>query len=424
MKFPVNSHTLKIIGIALLAGVIICVCLNLRVFNLFLLDDFVEAKVVNHMSNFAGRGSFDSHLRIVLIPEKENKGKAPWGDSDRKHREFFAQLIRAMTTAKAKVLAFDAVLDGKSEFDQELGNAITAARKAGLKVIVGTERDLNGKVASEIPAELNQPEWGLVEVGAYQGNENDGKPIRAMKLGEVDSANASGVVPSLALRVVMDSQSLVPDLQPEWNRLLLYSDQAKQQLWRTVPLERGQYMILDQASANDLYTARVDAQRIFDDFNDSQALSEKYKDAIVLVGYEMGEAKPIPAGGTRLGVELHATTVSNILQQVFIYKLPLIYSYIIVFIMALLAAVMYTPVGKWLDYKVEFTVPWIQKQVRLPLGVVIIGALYLGVFFVLFMFRRIYLDLTYHLAALVLSYGMLWLWWKNFAPDEGWHLDY
>jgi len=419
MKFQISPRTWKILAIAVVAGIVVGILLNVRLFNFFLVDDFLEAKAIDHMSNFAGRGGFSPHVKIVVIRTEDHHGPAPWGDGDKKHRQYFGQLIRAMTTAQAKVLAFDVVFDGKSDqFDNEVGSAIAEAKKAGLSVIVGADKYVNSKLDPEIPAEFNQPNWGLINVGAYRGNQNDNKPIRAMKLAEVEGGNVLAVVPSLALRIVMDSQALVPELQSDLNQLFLYSDEARKQLSRTIPLDRGKYMILDQASRSDLDGATVDAQRIFDDFNDAQALSQKYKGAIVLVGYEKGESRPIRAGETRLGVELHATTVSNILERVFIYKLALIYSYVIVLIMALLAGLMYTPAGKRLAHKVETPIPFTTRHVSLPVGVLIVAAVYLLVAVLLFMFRRIYLDVPYHLAALLLSSGGLWLFRKKLDPEK------
>jgi CHASE2 domain-containing sensor protein len=136
----------------------------------------------------------------------------------------------------------------------------------------------------------------------------------------------------------------------------------------------------------------------------------------------MGESVPIRAGGTRLGVELHATAVSNLLRRVFIYKLKMIYSYFIVFLMALLAGLMYTPLGKWLDYKVTLPIPRID-QWPIPVGLVIIAALYLIVAIMMFMFLRFYLDVLYHVGALGLSYVFIWLILKKLAPQDYWGLD-
>lgn len=409
---------LKILVVVLVAAFITCVFLNLRVFNFLFVEDWFEARAVNHMSNFVGRGPFDPNIKIVVIREKQHEGLAPWGDSDRKHRQFFTQLIRAMTTAQAKVLAFDVAFDGNSaDLDQEFGKAVADARASGLTVIVGAERYANGKITPEIPAAFNQPKWGLITVGAYQGNEESQGPIRAIKLAEMDVANGSAIVPSLPLRIVMDSRAFEPELQEEWNRLLLYSDQAKQKLSETIPLERGKYLFIDQASPSDLDNATVDAQRIFEDFNNPDVLRKNYQNAIVLVGYEMGESRDVLAGGKRLGVQLHATAVSNILRQVFIYRLYLIYSYAIIVMMALLALLMDTPVGRRLKFKVEVGIPWTDIKVNVPLGLVIMGGVYLIIAILTFMLWRIYLDVPYHLAALVISYFLLWLVFTKLFPQ-------
>ena len=417
MKFPISPRARKIVAIALLAAVITCVLLNLRVFNFLFIEDWFEARAVNHMSNFMGRDPFDPNVKIVLIRQEKHDGNAPWGESDRKHREFFGQLIRAMTTAQAKVLAFDVAFDGNSaDFDQEFGKAVADARAGGLTVIVGAENYVNGKITPEIPTAFNQPKWGLITVGAYQGNEETPGPIRAIKLADIDVANGGAVVPSLPLRIVMDSQAFEPELQEEWNRLLLYSEKAKQQLDRTIPLERGKYLFLDQASPSDLKTATVDAQRIYEDFNNPEALRKNYQNAIVLVGYEMGDLKDVLAGGKRLGVQLHATAVSNILNRVFIYKLALFYSYAIIVVMALLALLMDTPLGKRVKFTVEVQIPWTNWKPNVPLGLVLMSVVYLIIAILTFMYWRIYLDVPYHLAALCLSYFLLWLLFTKLFP--------
>lgn len=412
-----NSRTLKVVAIALVAAAVTCFLHNLRVFNFFLIEDFFEAHAIDHMSNFAGRGAFDPNVKIVVIGKDQLDGPAPWGDLDKKHRKFFGELIKAMTVAKAKVLAIDVAFDGKSdEFDRQFGQAVAEAKANGLAVIIGADGYANGKTDPEIPVDFNQPDWGLITVGAYQGSEDRNQPIRAVKLADNDGGV---VVPSLPLRAVMDAQSFVPELQVEWNRLLLYSDAAKQQLAETVPLERGKYLFIDQASLRDLENATVSAARIYEDFNNPEELRKKYQNAIVLVGYEIGESRDVLAGGQRLGVQLHATAISNILRQVFIYRLSLIYSYAIIVVMALLALLMDTPVGRRLKFTVEITIPWTSVKVNLPLGLVVMGVVYLIIAVLTFMFWRIYLDVPYHLAALCISYFLLWLiFTKLFPPPE------
>lgn len=414
MKLPVSARARKIVALG--TALVVCVLLNMRALNVVFIDDMFEEYAIPYMSNFMGGVPFHPNVKIILIKKDQHDGAAPWGEINSKHRKFFAQLIRHMTAAKAKVVAFDIAFDEKSpEFDKEFGEAVAEAKKNNLTVIVGADDYVDGKLVPEIPEEFNKPEWGLIFVGSHQGQENEDKPIRALRLADIDGENADVLIPSLPLRVVMDSQSWVPELQPEWNQLLLYADPQKQQLKQTVPLDRGKYLFLEQASQKDLIAATVDAQRVHDDFQDPNAL-RKYQDAIVLVGYEMGDRKRVQAGGTRLGVELHATAVSNILRQVFISKLYLIFSYLIVFVMALMALLMDTPLGQRLKYSVPLQIRGTNINIPVPIGLVIMGAIYLTIAMLVFKVWRIYLDVPYHLAALGLSYALLWLIFTALAP--------
>jgi CHASE2 domain-containing sensor protein len=416
MKLPKPPRVVNMLAVAVLAAIAVCVLLNLRALSLLFIPDLFEARAINYMSNFGGSSAFDPNVKIVLIEKDPHDGPAPTGDLDRKHRKFFAELIKAMTLAKAKVLAFDVSFDGKSaDFDKDFGQAVREAKANGLTVIIGADSFANGKLDPEIPADFNQPEWGLIKIGSYQGAESDNGPIRAVKLADNFSGN---VVPSLPLRAVMDSQSFVPELQVEWNRLLLYTDKERQKLANTVPLERGKYLLIDQASLRDLEAATVTARRIYEDLNNPEELKKKYENAIVLVGYEFGESRSVLAGGQRLGVQLHATTISNILQRVFIYKLYLIYSYVIILVMALLALVMDTRVGKRLKFIVEVRIPWTEQKVPVPLGLVIIAGIYLLIAIFVFMRWRFFLDVPYHLAALGLSYLLLWIIFTKLFPRK------
>jgi len=296
-------------------------------------------------------------------------------------------------------------------------------------VIVGIDEYRDGKTIPEIPVEFSQPEWGGIWVG---GSQREGDPIRTLLLAENSTANdpsgnpASITVPSFALKVVMDSQqpALVPELQEFNNRLLLYSDNSKKELVKIVPLQRGQNLIIDQASPKALEVARVDPQVIYDNFQDEASLQQKYKDAIVLLGYEAGDEQQVLPSGRRFGVEIHATAVSNILHDVYIYKLILIYSYLIIIGMALIAALMYTQFGGWLDHKIYCPLPWTETKLPIPVGLIVIGAIYLLVAFLTYRYTKVYLDVSYHLFALLVSYFFLWLFLKKlYPPDDSWSLE-
>jgi CHASE2 domain-containing sensor protein len=375
--FPLKNFTSKVLAIAFGAGLIVCVMLNLRMLNLLFLEDRVEAFAVQYMSNFVRPRVFDKKIRIVVIGNDPHKGEAPSGNLTKEHRKFFADVITAMTKGQAKVVAFDVAPDGPSEFDSAIGQAIANARSVGLKVIFAVDGYDNGQTDPIIEKEFNQPGWGTIGVGGYKTG-----PIRTIRLAENKTASDSSgkpspiTVPSLPLKIVMESTepSLAPELQEHLSRLLLYSDNSKQKLVKTIPLVADTDLIIDQASESELQLARFTAQSIYDDGKDKDTLIRKYKDAIVLVGYEHKDEWPVAPFGKRLGVEIHATAVSNILNDVYVHRLALIYSYLIVLVMAVVAALMYTRFGKWLDYKVEFPLPWTQTKLPVPIGLIIVAA--------------------------------------------------
>jgi len=424
----ISKRTGAILLSCFVASIIAFFLATVHFLNLLLIEDRVQSRSIRFMRNFVGSKEFDKKLKIILI-RKDQQGDAPRGDINKSHRKFFGDLVKAMKDAEARVLAFDISFDGKSEFDKAFfGEAVSEAERNKLKVIVGVDSYVNGKTDPELPRDLSNPRWGIIIVGGSQG---DDSPIGTVKLADLPEANnnsgITSVVPSLALRVVMETEepALVPYHDLSNNRLILYRDGASRDVVKSIPLERFNDLLIDQLTQNELNLARVDAHRIYQDLNDIDSLKANYKDAIVLVGYEDGEEKAVLSGGTRLGVELHATAVFNLLHNIFIFKLAPIYNYLIILLMAFLAALLYTPVASWLDYKVNLPIPKTDLKVPIPLTIIIIALIYLVVAFLVYKQTRTYLDICYHLLALGISYGLSWAVLKIWFPvkEKGWTLE-
>jgi CHASE2 domain-containing sensor protein len=401
----IDARTWVILLVSIATSILVFALATIHLLNVFLLEDSVQTRSVRYMRNFVDRSAFDGKTKIILIPESQ-QSDGPFGDIDKKHREFFANLVTAMAQARAKLLAFDMAFEGKSAFDAAFGNAIALADKNNLKVIVGVDSYTSGQTDPVIPSELNKPRWGTILVGGYQG---DSGPISSMKLAEPDNNPGSPVIPSLALRIVMET--VEPPLVAEFDRgqqnLLLYSASPNRQLIKSIPLERQRNLFLDQIPEDEIGRARIEARKVFDEVKDPD-VAKKYEGAIVLVGYEQGEARDVMSGGKRLGVELHATAVSNILHDAFIYKLGPGYNYLLILLMAFLGASLHTSIGKWLDFKVPIPIPKTQLTIQVPLGLIMLGFLYLIAAFLIYKLTKMYLDVCYHLAALALSYLAIW----------------
>ncbi|HUR99715.1 MAG TPA: CHASE2 domain-containing protein [Pyrinomonadaceae bacterium] len=419
----VDARTWAIISVPLLTGLVVCFLSIVHFFNLLGLEDFIQGYSVRYMKDYTAAAKFDKRIKIFLIGETPVAGTAPSGDIDPKHREFFSKLIRAMTQARAKVLAFDIAFEYGSPFDAELGAAIAEAEKNNLKVIVGID-EFSAEQGTDpaIPTGFGHPRWGTILVGGSRGG--DGR-IGTIKLAEFNAAGSSPdnptVIPSLALRSVMEASD--PALEPEFDdgrlNLLLYRSGPTRELFRSIPLDREEGLILDEVSQREIQDARKSAQGVETEFSDPAALS-KYKDAIVLVGYEQGEMQTLLTGEKRLGVDIHASAISNILNGIFISRLSPLHNFFIIFFMALLGAALHSGPGKWIDFKLPVPIPWTSFQPKVPIVLVFIAALYILAAFLAYKVSRVYLDVCYHIAALLISYAGLWFvldkWFSKQEP--------
>jgi CHASE2 domain-containing sensor protein len=420
-----SSPRTVVLVTSLVASLLVFGLANMRFFNLFRLDNWVESWSIRYMRDHVVEDRVDSKdIKIVLISATQH-GEAPWGDINKKHREFFGELVRAMKKAQAKVLAFDIAFDGNSSFDADFGNAIAEAEKNGLRVVVGVDKYEHGRTDPEIPEKLREPvqnRWGTILVGGSQGSD---RPIRTLKLATPDlSNNPSGntggeqpVIPSLALRVVMESQNppLKPFLIQNEKRLVLRTGGGGAGILKSIPLEREVDLLIDQASQDELRNVRVDAQQVYDELNSEDAL-KAYKDRLVLVGYEFNDSRPILSGGERLGVELHATVISNIIHNVFIFKLLPIYNYLVILSIAFVVALLYRPVGKRLEIPIK--IPGTEFIVKIPGALFLISAAYVVIAFLVYKETKVYLDVCYHVTAVFLTYYLVWFVLKWRFPSQ------
>ncbi|QTA78946.1 CHASE 2 domain-containing and DUF4145 [Desulfonema limicola] len=88
------------------------------------------------------KDSFSKDIAIITLDEKQ------YDKNDKNRRENYARLIRYLADAKAKVIVFDMVLSGHSDYDLELINAVEYAKKKGthtLFVLTGKENYIEDK---------------------------------------------------------------------------------------------------------------------------------------------------------------------------------------------------------------------------------------------------------------------------------------
>jgi CHASE2 domain-containing sensor protein len=413
-----SGRTWTILLLPLGVAIVIFFLSLLHFLNIVRLEDRAQGYAIHYMKDFAGAEKFDRRIRIVLIPENDHGGEAPWGDIDKKHRKFFGNLVRAMAQARAKVVAFEIAFDKGSDFDKDFGAAIAEAERNNVRVILGVDSfETATGTDPKIPADFRHDRWATILVGGVLGTEN---AIATVKLADFNPSGAGPenpvVIPSLALRTVIDAHqpALEPKFSDDRSTLHLYSGGN---LFRSIPLERESSLWLDQVTAEELQAVSVTAQTVLQDMSNPSALND-FQDSIVLVGYEHEDRRTTVSGDSRLGLELHATAISNIFNKVFIYRLPPLQNFLIILLMSFLGALFHTPIGEWAQRPVRIPIPWTTSQLPIPVGIIVVSAIYLIVAFMVYRLTRVYLDVCYHIAALLISYGALWFVLKKWFQKQ------
>jgi hypothetical protein len=86
--------------------------------------------------------------------------------------------------------------------------------------------------------------------------------------------------------------------------------------------------------------------------------------------------------------------------------------------MSFLGALFHTPIGEWARRPVRIPIPWTTSQLPIPVGIIVVSAIYLIVAFMVYRLTRVYLDVCYHIAALLISYGALWFVLKKWFQKQ------
>lgn len=107
-------------------------------FDYFTLDAKIEGYTMGLGSLFADKKPSPEIAIVAISPESERHLQKGF-DSSWRHE--YALLIRVLSEAGARVIAFDLILKDQSPFDDELIAAIRSARNSGAAVFFGTRGD-------------------------------------------------------------------------------------------------------------------------------------------------------------------------------------------------------------------------------------------------------------------------------------------
>ncbi len=367
--------------------------LKLQSYTVWLVDNFFPK-------------SFSDRIALVAITDRTARQfNRPFDDADANWRGDHARLVERLSSAGAKVIAFDMFFPRSRDFDPEFSRAILAAKERGTSVVVGV-RDAPERNPALTPVLADAvSDWGLLCVGETQDSA-DLVPLLVDKPGQ----SSREPLRSLALAAVAAFNGwIVTGLDEKTKSILVKAEASPPQRVGISGLER---LKRDQKFCGILAAGDVAANRIID-VTPSRLLRDSrrrlaYEDIlaspaprlgevngkIVLVGEESSREKfPLRrglSGEERYGYELHADAINTLFQPLTIRPLAAGWQFLIIFVLSLAGGLVWV---------------WQPNRALVRCAVLAaLGALYLGAAIWAYGRYRALLTTAYPLLALLLSY--------------------
>lgn len=395
---------------SLLATLIIFLLGYVGLFNFpFHLDDWLESRFIPYMDEYVSK-KFNPNIRLIMADEGDNGGLGQPGPD---WRQYNAEMIDALTQAKAKVIVLDLYFGGPTPYDSQLAEAITRASEQGTQVLAGIYLDEEGNISEDAPEELSQVlqnHFGNVNVGGKRGGF-----VRIYQLAQPDRHSAAAdnqsrevpVIPSLSLQAVAAYSSKDSPLRAFFNKdeeqIQLRSDSAPV---KAIPVNVNELSLYDffydLADRSRLKKATRPYQEVYARRKEPAYLRE-YQDKIVLIGYEAREvAFDVLQGEERFGTEIHANVISNILGGVYIRQLPDAFDFLIVAVMAGIGALVQARFRHTFSTQISLG----KKKLDVPGLLFVADVVYLLIAFLIYKNGLIFIVKSYHLAAPFITYWL------------------
>lgn len=430
--------SLRVARLMIVISLITFIAAIFGLFNLVGIDDLLQQKAAS-LRGADSRAFGNGLIRLIAVDPTQQVNGFPNREDGKEDRRQHARLIDALADAKAKVVVLDVYYEedpkttdkGTSKWDNELASAITRASDKGTQVIVGVNGvNENGTPKARFPELLAQPlqsRWGNVNVGLeYElgpiklanGIEGFRTVVRYVELGKEKSAEPGRTIPqgavpvssSLMLETLRNLKAETPALIPEAyfypneKQIKLLGHEGRALLEIPV-LDDEMSFMFEPAKEEALKPFRSTFQDVYRRLNDGGLPKENYEGKIVLIGYEEPVDLHNVAGGREMyGVDIHASVLSNIFQHVYIKKLRWELNLLITFIMALIGYLLQTDRGRRLTLKVPLDTRVMRKTLRIPLPLIVVTLVYFAVMYVVYTTTSYFIDMTYHIAALFISY--------------------
>jgi len=405
---PIKWRWKTMLSGLLLLSVLILFLSWIKFFDLLGVDRYLQDLLISYVGSTVSN-DFDSRVKLLLI-DKESQPNQPFGNPDPKHRPYHTDLIRFLQKAGAKVIVFDVEFRTSSDNDQGFAQAIQEAERAGTKIVVGGFLE-KPKFEPLIAASLKQAigdHWGIVD-GQIPESKSEARFIRlaAPRNNEPPTLMAEQpVIPSLALQAVRLLHYPNEGVNAWYNVLAgevrLRSDSGK--LLQAIPVNSQIGLLVDLPGKNEI--PRESYQNVLAHPND---FTGSFLDKIVVVGYQVGDELPFLDSDkqSRYGSEYHAAAISTILAGSYLRQLPILYHYFAILLLVVIAAFLQIRFSSWMARTQTVPLPFLPapiNKITIPTPILVISLAYILVVVIAFKVGHIVFDMSYHLAALILTY--------------------
>jgi CHASE2 domain-containing sensor protein len=405
---PIKWRWPRILGALLGLSILILFLSWIKFFDLLGVDRWMQDTFISYVSSTQAK-QFDDRVVLFLV-DKDEKTNPPMGPPDASHRKYHAQLVRLLKNAGASVIVFDVLFQTSSaEVDTDFAKAIQEAETAGTKVVVGAflpSGIYDPQLAGPIKAAVGN-NWGIVDGGVLQ--KSDSRFIRLA--GEKNKKAFNGfdeqpVIPSLALQAVKmlryPNEVTSDWFSPLAGEVRLRRGVSGGQLLDSVPVNNEMYLLVELPGKDEI--THYGYQNILAHFAD---YASNFKDKIVVIGYQEKDTLPGSEKEPRYGAEMHAAAMSTLLTGVYIRPLPILYHYLAILVLIAIAAYLQIRFSKWMTQMQTIPLPFLPaplNKITIPTPIFVISLVYILIAVIAFKAAHIVFHMSYHLAALILTY--------------------
>ncbi|MGH8728734.1 MAG: CHASE2 domain-containing protein [Burkholderiales bacterium] len=377
-------------------GVVVFLLAFVKAFDFFALDTRAASFTMWLGERFAPV-AIHPEIRMVAINEETEKAFSK--EFGKSWRSDHARLLNSLSTAQAKVVAFDIEFEEPSEFDPEWIASLKQAAALGTAVVLGRSRANPAPNAIERAAES----VGIACIGTRLSYASMA-PLAVKRDGRnMGSFPIHAAYPGLQVRN-MDVEHLQLSLddaarpESEFVRFPLVQHIAKAQA-ACPAIQKNDAVAQLMIKLSPLNKLREEGFRYGYEqliVSDAASLSRDFAGKTVLVGVQKTgqDIATVRGGEERWGVELHADAVNNLMSGIRVRPLPEGMQFVLVATMS--------AVGAWL----RFWRPSLAPQWRGLLALAVI-AVYFALVIYIYQEDHLLLNVVYDLTAFALSYWMV-----------------